>query len=94
MELTDPKAYKFHLDMMYANRLVIWTVTASPSDFRGYFIARPSVIGNGRGPEIFEGYLKSPTIEGLRAKLGRLPGGLTRLERMIADDPVIVEVWL
>lgn len=65
--------------------LELWTVYDSPVDLPGRFVARKWL--NQPTNEL----LQDKTLEGLR---GRLPQGLTRLERSPQDDPKIVETWI
>lgn len=68
----------------------MWIVYDHPSDCPEYFVARrweSSAEGSVGTPDT----VMSRDLERLR---DALPPGLTRLERDIEDDPVILEVWL
>lgn len=69
-------------------RLPLWVVYAHPADYPGDMVAR---LWDGMTNTATPTVLRAPTLEELRRKL---PPELDRLERLAADDPVIVEVWL
>lgn len=70
-----------------------FAVYEKPADFPNSFVVRKWFIDPGsteprpdRNPCII-----GPTLEAVREQI---PAGLTRIERLPADDPVIVEVWI
>lgn len=76
--------------------LCMWTVTNHPSDYPDKFVARLGFLYAGKDKKAHrsfstEKYFLADTLEELR---GKLPQGLTRLQRTEADDPIIVEVWM
>ena len=66
--------------------LSIWTVYDSPIDCPGRFVARKWLLDRPTGE-----VLQDQTLDGLR---GKLPKGLTHLDRAPQDDPKIVETWI
>jgi hypothetical protein len=68
--------------------VLIWTVTAWPSDYPDKFAARPFSARTGAP---FPAVLLAGTLDALR---DLLPSGLTLLRRDASDDPVIVESWI
>ncbi len=68
--------------------LLVWNVTANPSDYPDSITARPF---SARGNAPYNAVLSAATLDELR---GKLPPGLTMIARTKADDPVIVESWL
>ena len=66
--------------------LELWTVYDSPIDLPGHFVARKWLLDKPTNELLLD-----RTLEGLR---GKLPEGLTRLERSPQDDPQIVETWI
>ncbi|MED5545675.1 MAG: hypothetical protein VYD90_10530 [Pseudomonadota bacterium] len=67
--------------------LPIWTITKSPADFPGKFVARKHLIPGG----VTEDHRVADTLEGVRAML---PPHLVNLGRETHDAPVIVESWI
>jgi len=74
--------------------LSMWTVCARPADYPEHFTARRSEILREGGVQPTEDLMLAPTLGELRAMLQAHDPNLTRLGRMPADEPVIVEVWL
>lgn len=72
------------------DRLTIWTVTWNSRDYPNQATARPHLVG-AEGHNVITAVLVADSLDALRESL---PVGLTRMERMPEDDPVIVEVWL
>ena len=70
-------------------RLPMWVVTGSPSDYPGQWVARLYLTLPEAGPTNCA--IIGDSLDAVRAAL---PLGLTRLPRYQDDDPVIVEVWL
>ncbi len=66
--------------------LAIWTIYEHPKDYPNKFIAR-KFIRDKPTSDIKVG-------ETLVEVRGLLPIGLTRMDRNIEDDPVIVETWI
>lgn len=66
--------------------LELWTVYDNPIDLPGRFVARKWLLDQPTSE-----VLQDKTLEGLR---GKLPRGLTRLERSPQDEPKIVETWI
>ena len=62
-----------------------------PRDFPSDYVMRAHFIMNNNTVVADSVAWRAPTIEGLHAIL---PPGLTRLEPMPGDDPVIFEVWI
>lgn len=87
----DPRyAAQLHYSALSLGQLLIWTIYDHPSDFPEWFVARPHVIRpKTSGP--IPMHLIAKDLDLLRAML---PDGLTRLERQVADDPTIIEVWV
>jgi hypothetical protein len=71
--------------------LSIWVVYDHPTDWPRYFVARRHVAyGEQAGPT--ESVILDVDLARLRRAL--MVKGLTRLDRMPGDDPVIMETWL
>jgi hypothetical protein len=68
--------------------LLMWVITYHPLDYPSHVAARPhrTIPKAGALPMV----LLADTVEEMRE---RLPAGLTRMTRALADDPCIVEVW-
>lgn len=66
--------------------LELWTVYDGPIDLPGRFVARKWVLDQPTNE-----LLQDKTLDGLR---GKLPQGLTRLDRSPQDAPKIVEMWI
>lgn len=72
--------------------LSLWTITESPADFPGKFVARRSEIHSG-GTTVMTGEtFVDDKLSVVRQRMRNL--GLVCLTRHPEDDPVIVEVWL
>lgn len=71
--------------------LSIWTVCKNPSDYPGLFTARRGEI-TPEGPVATQDLIVSKDLYKIRGMLDLM--GLTRLERVAGDDPVILETWL
>lgn len=71
--------------------LSIWTITKSPRDFPGLFVARRHIAHAGATAATDDLY-SSHAIEPLRALFRER--GLARIPRAQQDDPVIVESWI
>jgi hypothetical protein len=67
----------------------MWVITKHPRDFPNDYVARLHMTLPVDVPTTVA--LCRPTLDELRAAL---PRGLHCIERLPADDPVIVEVWL
>jgi hypothetical protein len=74
--------------MSDAQQLSIWTVYDHPRDYPHCYVARQF-----RGEQPTNSILISADLEVLREVL-LVDMGLTRLERDVSDDPVILETWL
>ena len=71
--------------------LIMWVVYDHPSDYPDDFVARKWILTkNGMLPT--ETALSGPSIDLLRYMLAE--NGLSRMERLPEDDPVVLEVWL
>jgi len=71
--------------------LDIWTITAQPSDFPGYFVARKHTVRDGvTGATSF--VILRRDLDDLRAEM--VKRGLVCITRSPEDDPVIVESWI
>lgn len=70
-------------------RLPMWVVYDSPSDYPGYWVARLHL--SLPQPQATDCVLTALTLDTLH---WLLPAGLTRLPRQPDDDPAIFEVWL
>lgn len=71
--------------------LSIWTITKSPRDAPGLYVARRHVILAGGHHPTNEAYT-SNEIEPLRAMFRER--GFVLIPRDVRDDPVIVESWI
>lgn len=71
--------------------LSIWTITKSPRDFPGLFVARRHIAHAGATAATEDVY-SSHAIEPLRAMFREQ--GLVLIPRHATDDPVIVESWI
>ena len=83
--------------------VVIWTVTANPSDRPGMFVARPHAIPmratlipslsmpDNESVQVRLECLEAATLDDLRKAR---PNGTFILGRATNDDPVIVETWI
>jgi len=71
--------------------LSVWTIYDHPRDYPRHFVARRSEVLMGGGIGTTNDMHTAPTLAEVRALL---PPGLYRLPRQLADDPVIVEVWV
>jgi hypothetical protein len=69
----------------------MWTVYDHPKDFPNEFIARRFEV-DGKGARATADILTSSSLDLLRSEL--VHRGLTVINRLPADDPKIVEVWL
>ena len=67
-------------------KVTLWTIYRHPKDYPDKYVARKFILDKPTS-EILIG----DTLEELRALL---PFGLTRLERDLGDDPLIVETWI
>lgn len=86
--LTTESAARLHDDAAARGDLLLWTITARPSDYPDKYVARPHST-DAQTP--LNCALFAPSLGELRAML---PLSLSRLPRYVEDDPVIVEVWL
>lgn len=69
-----------------------FTIYRNPRDFPGKYVVRKWLIVKGvEGPVPTEDKYVADTIEEVRL---RIPSGFVRIERMMEDDPVIVESWV
>lgn len=94
--LTDMQLLALHTK--HHQRLPMWTVYCRPKDYPDGFVARmfltlPEQREDARTytPQATGVAIYGPTLAAVRAAL---PGGLNKLGRFEADDPVIVETWL
>jgi hypothetical protein len=71
--------------------LPLWVVYDHPADHPDHYIARKFVITN-FAVQPTPKYFRASRLQVLQASLIRK--GLTRLDRDISDDPVILETWL
>jgi hypothetical protein len=71
--------------------LIMWVVYDHPSDYPDQFVARQHIIGIG-GQRLTDRMMAASTLENIQAAMTNL--GLVRIDRDMADDPVIVESWL
>lgn len=94
MEATSPGTREalaeMHAAALATRHLPIWTVTRSPSDCPGRYVARMHIDHAGQSLATTAA-VAGDTLEEVRAAL---PHGLIRFERDVSDDPVIVECWL
>lgn len=76
------------------NALVIWTITNNPSDYPGYYVARPHVVGQGGKTFVGLDVITALSLDALRDHLQTMNPTLIRFPRDVSDDPVIVETWM
>jgi hypothetical protein len=88
--LTPESAADLQRQANEQDRLTIWTVTWNSRDYPNQATARPHLVGPG-SHNVVTAVLLAESLDAVRELL---PVGLTRMERMPEDDPVIVEVWL
>ncbi|MEJ7804354.1 MAG: hypothetical protein WKG03_00315 [Telluria sp.] len=70
--------------------LDVWVIYDHPSDYPDGFIAR---MHNLTGPTSVT--MTGPTLEDIRAAVQHVtPYVLTRIERDVTDDAVVVESWI
>ena len=79
----------FSLHYAKRERLPMWVVTKSPSDFPGKFVARLHYTLPAAEPT--KVVIIGDTIEAVREAI---PHGLFAFARYPSDDPVIVETWM
>lgn len=73
-----------------ATDLPMWVVYERPRDFPAHFVVRMHVVGPGGRTRFGEARLATTLADARKL----VPPGRTRLPRVPADDPVIVETWL
>ena len=69
--------------------LVMWTVTWNTSDYPRKAVARPQYVG--RDVQMLNAVLVADSLDELRALM---PCGLSQMDRLPGDHPVIIEVWM
>ena len=71
--------------------LSIWVIYDHPRDFPDIFVARRHIAyGPKAGPTTDA--IGSDLLDALREEMERR--GLVRMDRLPADDPVIIETWM
>lgn len=79
-----------HQAALAQRALPVWTITHSPADLPGLYVARLHFTKAG-AVFVTTIAVTDPTLEAVRACL---PPGLYRMNRMPEDEPQIVETWL
>jgi hypothetical protein len=72
--------------------LTIWVVYDHPTDFPDSYVARPHFVMDDHSTVVGPGAWVHDDLEIIRGGLASV--GLTCLQRMDDDDPVILETWL
>jgi hypothetical protein len=73
--------------------LPMWTITDSPSDFFGLYVARKHIVDRG-GVHVTDEVWTSPSLNTLRRVMEGIEHMSGFFPRSPQDDPVIVETWM
>jgi hypothetical protein len=77
---------------MRADQLTMWVVYDHPRDYRFGFLAR--LWNTLPQPEPTDMVLVAPTLDELREQITEQEPWRVPLDRMLNDQPYIVEVWI
>lgn len=94
-DATDPdtrEALQAAHDACLAQRhLPLWCVMFNPSDLPGLYVARLNIATRSGAAYVASLAVVGTTLETVRQAL---PAGLHRIDRLLGDEPKIVETWL
>lgn len=72
--------------------LSMWVVYNRPKNYPDFIVARRHDLLNDKTTVATNDAIFAPTVSAIR--LHMMEKGLTKLDRLADDDPVIMEVWL
>lgn len=73
----------------------VWTVYDHPTDYPADYVARRWIANSDGTVTATNDILRHRDLDTVRGMVGRVGGAhLTRVPRMMRDDPKIIEVWL
>lgn len=72
-----------------------WTIFDHPTDFPDFFVSRRWIANRDGAVTATQDVLKHKNLDTLRGMTERVAGRpLHRLDRLLADQPNILEVWI